>query len=106
MKTQADEADLVTVRVHQMAIRSVWVERTVLVQMPREFLQDQSRVEEFIRAGERDFGPFLWDPMDGSEFLEVMDTAVGAESDERVDVWSTLPDDLLNKIKIRRWGSS
>jgi hypothetical protein len=91
---QPQTADLVTVRVHQMAIRSVWVERTVVVQMPCEFLKDQSRVEEFIRAGECDYGPFLWDPMDATESLEVMDTAVGAESDERPDVRATLQDDL------------
>ena len=97
MRNQADEADLVTVRAHQMAIRSVWVERTVVVQMPCEFRNDQSRVEEFIRAGECDYGPFLWDLMDGSESLEVMDTAVGAETDEHPDVWATLQDGLINK---------
>ncbi len=86
MRNQADEADLVTVRVHQMAIRSVWVERTVVVQMPCEFRNDQSRVKEFIRAGECDYGPFLWDPIDGSESLEVMDTAVGARSTAEPDI--------------------
>jgi hypothetical protein len=97
MSMQPHTADLVTVRVHQMAIRSVWVERTVLLQMPSEFRNDQSRVEEFIRAGESDYGPFLWDPMDGSESLEVMDTAVGRETDDAPDVRATPQDDLINK---------
>lgn len=76
----------VHVKVHQMAIRSVWVERTVIVEIPAEFVGQQSRIEEIIRSGESKYGPFPWDPMDGTECLDLMDTAVGNQAQEVPDV--------------------
>jgi hypothetical protein len=95
MSLQDQTDDLVTVRVHQMAIRSVLAERTVVVQMPTAFSKDQSRVDEFIRAGECNLEPFPCDPMNGTEDLQVMGTAVGAETDEAPDVRAA-PQDGLN----------
>lgn len=79
-------AEQVRVKVHQMAIRSIWVQRTVIVEIPAEFVGDQTRIEEIIRSGESKVGPFPWDPMDGTECLDLMDTAVGNQTDEVPDV--------------------
>lgn len=76
----------VRVKIHQMAIRSVWVERTVIVEIPAEFVGQQARIEEIIRSGELDYGPFLWEPMDGTECLQLMDTVVANQADEVPDV--------------------
>ena len=82
----SDTDDLVRVRVYQMAIRSVWVERTVIVEIPAGIRKDQRRIEEIIKNGEQDYGPFLWEPMNGSEYLQMMDTAVGNQSEEIPDI--------------------
>ena len=78
--------DQVRVKVHQMATRSVWVERTVIVEVPSDLIGDQTRIEEIIKKGEQDYGPFLWEPMNGSESLQMMDTAVGNQSEEIPDI--------------------
>jgi hypothetical protein len=78
--------DQVRVKVHQMATRSVWVERTVIVEVPSDLIGDQTRIEEIIKNGEQDYGPFLWEPMNGSESLQMMDTAVGNQSEESPDI--------------------
>jgi len=78
--------DQVRVKVHQMAIRSVWVERMVIVEIPAEFVGQQARIEEIIRSGDLDYGPFLWEPMDGTECLHLMDTAVANQTDEVPDI--------------------
>jgi hypothetical protein len=78
--------DQVRVKVHQMATRSVWVERTVIVEVPSDLIGDQTRIEEVVRAGERDYGPFYWDPVEGTECLELMDTAVGNQTIEVPDL--------------------
>lgn len=79
-------AEQVRVKVHQMAIRSVWVERTMIVELPSDLIGDQTRIDALIQAGERDYGPFRWDPMDGTDVLELMDTVVGNRADEITDV--------------------
>ena len=92
---KSDTDDLVRVQVYQMAIRSVWVERTVIVEIPAGIRKDQCRIEEIIKNGEQDYGPFLWEPMNGSESLQMMDTAVGNQSEESPDI-SAAPQDGLN----------
>ena len=73
-------------KVNQTAVRSIWVQRTVIVEIPAGIRKDQRRIEEVVRAAERDYGPFYWDPVEGTECLELMDTAVGNQTNEVPDV--------------------
>ncbi len=78
--------DQVRVKVHQTAVRSIWVQRTVIVEIPAGIRKDQRRIETLIQAGEQEYGPFPWEPMNGSESLQMMDTAVGNQSKESPDI--------------------
>ena len=88
------------VQVYQMAIRSVWVERTVIVEIPASIRTDQRRIEDIIKKGEQDYGPFYWDPVAGTELLQMMDTAVGNQSEESPDIYRR-PVDTLEHAEIR-----
>jgi hypothetical protein len=55
--------------VKQTALRSVEVERTISIEVPAG-LRDLARIESLINRGDKDYGPFLYDPIEGSETVE------------------------------------
>lgn len=59
-------------RVKQRAIRSVLVERIVSIEVPAG-LRETSRIISLIARGDLDYGPFPFEPVEGSEYLETAD---------------------------------
>jgi hypothetical protein len=53
--------------IRQTAIRSV--QRTISVEVPSG-LRDLDRIESLINQAERDYGPFLYEPIEGTERIE------------------------------------
>lgn len=73
------------VRIKQRAIRLVTVERVLSVEVPVG-LRDKSRIESLIGNGERDYGPFPYKPVRGSEHLEATDVCFLGGADGPADM--------------------
>jgi hypothetical protein len=55
--------------VRQTATRSVEVERTISIEVPAG-LRDLARIEPLINRGDKDYGPFRYEPIEGTERVE------------------------------------
>ena len=74
--------------IHQTTIRSIWVDRTIVAKIPDEFATDPARIQAIIEKGEIDAGPFRWSPSEGTEMIEILDTAVCGQTDRDPDLIS------------------
>jgi len=55
--------------VRQTAVRSIEMERLLSIEVPVG-LRDLVRIESLINRGDKDYGPFRYEPIDGSETVE------------------------------------
>lgn len=58
--------------VRQIGVRSVRVERTISIEVPAG-LRNKDRINSLIGIGDLDYGPFPFEPVEGSEYLETTD---------------------------------
>jgi hypothetical protein len=57
------------VLVRQIGVRSVRVERTISIEVPVG-LREQARIQSLIKRGVLFYGPFPFEPVEGSEHVE------------------------------------
>jgi hypothetical protein len=71
--------------VEQRAIRCVEVVRTISLEVPTGG-RDPYWIQRFIAEGDSDFGPFLFEPIEGSESDEIFRTRVIGVTTSPVDI--------------------
>lgn len=71
--------------VKQTILRCVHAERTLVVEVPEGF-RDHSWLGRIVHEGDRDFGPFPFDPVEGTEYTEPVRLQVLGVTDEQADV--------------------
>jgi hypothetical protein len=71
--------------VEQRAIRCVEVRRTISLEVPAG-CRDPYWIQRFIAQGDPDFGPFLFEPIEGSESDEIFRTRVIGVTKEAADI--------------------
>jgi hypothetical protein len=72
-----------TLLVEQRAIRHVV--RAISLEVPKG-CRDPHWIQRFIAEGDLDFGPFPFEPIQGSESLEIVGTRVIGGSEAPVDI--------------------
>jgi len=71
--------------IKERCVRGVEVTRTLVVEVPSG-LRDHARLEEIIREGELDWGPFQFEIVPGTEHLETMGIDVLGDTAEPADI--------------------
>ncbi len=72
--------------VEQEGIRSVRVRRTVVLEVPENSSLDPTWIRRDIATGDKDYGPFPWQPTGERDFIEVTRTRVVGDTAEEPDV--------------------
>jgi hypothetical protein len=88
----------VKIVVEQHALRCVRVKRRVVLEVDENQSLDPALLRRDIKEGEEDYGPFPWDPVEGSEYLEPGRLGVLGVTDEVADIPNL---DMLRKLKPR-----
>ncbi len=71
--------------VRQIGVRSVRVERTISIEVPSG-LRNKDRIKSLINQGDLDYGPFPFEPVEGSEYLETTDICFLGAADGPADI--------------------
>jgi hypothetical protein len=71
--------------VRQSGIRSVRVERTISIEVPSG-LRNKDRIASLIGIGDLDYGPFPFQPVEGTEYLETTDICFLGAADDPADI--------------------
>lgn len=71
--------------VRQTVLRCVHAERTLVVEVPAG-LRDHAWLRRIVDEGDRDLGPFPFDPVEGTEYLEPVRLQIVGVTDEEADI--------------------
>lgn len=71
--------------VKQTVLRCVHAERTLVVEVPTG-LRDHAWLQRIVEEGDRDLGPFPFDPVEGREYCEPVRLEVIGVTDDRADI--------------------
>jgi hypothetical protein len=74
------------IAVEQEGIRSVVVRRTVVLEVPENVALDPTWIRRDIAQDEKDYGPFPWEPVEGTESLEPVRTRVVRFTEQATDI--------------------
>lgn len=71
--------------VRETALRCVHAERTLVVEVPAG-LRDHALLRRIVMEGDLDLGPFQFDPIEGSEYMEPVRLEILGFTDEQADI--------------------
>lgn len=71
--------------VRETVLRCVHAERTLVVEVP-EGLRDHALLQRIVREGDLDLGPFPFDPIEGTEYLEPVRLEILGVTHEPADI--------------------
>lgn len=71
--------------VRDTVLRCVHAERTLVVEVP-EGLRDHALLRRIVKEGDADLGPFPFDPVAGSEYLEPVRLEIIGVTREPADI--------------------
>lgn len=71
--------------VRETVLRCVHAERTLVVEVPAG-LRDHALLRRIVKEGDQDWGPFQFDPVEGSEYLEPVRLEILELTNEQADI--------------------
>ena len=71
--------------VKETILQCVHAERTLIVEVP-EGLRDHSWLRRIVHEGDQDYGPFLFDPIKGTDYREPVRLQILGVTDEQADI--------------------